>query len=189
MHTSVCGIVLFMMTSSNGNNFRVTGPLWGEFPSQTLVTRFFGVYFDFCLNKRLCKQSRRRWFETLSRSLWRHCNGGYVVSFFRNHVIIHQYPSGLLHWYLGSVGGVIGQSHKSHNAPVPYLTMQHSEQKCAHFCSECCCGIWDMRIVEFVNLAYWYISKSLWNHCSYLFLGRMKYFWRGMITGKLHHSK
>ena len=26
--------------------------------------------------------------------------------------------------------------HKSHNAPVPYLTMLHSEQKCAHFCSE-----------------------------------------------------
>ena len=28
----------------------------------------------FSLNKRLSKQSRRRWFETPSRSLWRHCN-------------------------------------------------------------------------------------------------------------------
>ena len=26
------------------------------------------------LNKRLSKQSRRQWFETTSRSLWRHCN-------------------------------------------------------------------------------------------------------------------
>ena len=30
------------------------------------------------------------------------------------------------------------QFHKSHNAPVPYPTMHHSEQKCAHFCSEWC---------------------------------------------------
>ena len=29
------------------------------------------------LNKRLSKQSRGRWFETPSRSLWRHCNGSY----------------------------------------------------------------------------------------------------------------
>ena len=39
-----------MMTSSNGNIFRVTGPLWGEFtghrefPSQTPVTRDFDVF-------------------------------------------------------------------------------------------------------------------------------------------------
>ena len=32
------------------------------------------VFFDVCLNKRLYKQSRLRWFETPSRSLWRHCN-------------------------------------------------------------------------------------------------------------------
>ena len=31
-------------------------------------------FFDLRLNKRFNKQSRRRWFETLSRSLWRHCN-------------------------------------------------------------------------------------------------------------------
>ena len=44
------------------------------FPSQRLLTRSFDVYFDLQLNKRLSKQSRRRWFETPSRSLWRHCN-------------------------------------------------------------------------------------------------------------------
>ena len=46
----------------------------GEFPSQRPVTRGFHVFFDLRLNKRLSKQSRRRWFETPSRSLWRHCN-------------------------------------------------------------------------------------------------------------------
>ena len=63
--------------------FPVTGPLWGEspvtggFPSQRPLTQSFGVFFDLRLNKRLSKQSRRRWFETPSRSLslWRHCNG------------------------------------------------------------------------------------------------------------------
>ena len=35
----------------------------------------FYVFFDLHLNKRLCKQSRRRWFETPSRSLLHYCNG------------------------------------------------------------------------------------------------------------------
>ena len=34
------------MTSSNGNIFRVTGPLCGEFPAQRPVTRSFDVFFD-----------------------------------------------------------------------------------------------------------------------------------------------
>ena len=46
----------------------------GGFLSERPVTRSFGVFFDLLLNKRLDKQSIRRWFETLSRSLWRHCN-------------------------------------------------------------------------------------------------------------------
>ena len=69
-----------MMTSSNGNIFRVTGPLCGEFtgpgefPSQRPVTRSFDVFFDLCLNKRLSKQPWGWWFETPSLSLWRHRN-------------------------------------------------------------------------------------------------------------------
>ena len=47
----------------------------GEFPSQRPVTWIFDVFFDLRLNKRLCKPSGRRWFDTPSRSLWRHCNG------------------------------------------------------------------------------------------------------------------
>ena len=74
-------IAQYMMTSSNGNIFRVTGPLCGEFtgpgefPSQRPVTRSFDVFFDLHLNKRLSKQSRGWRFETPSRPLWRHCNG------------------------------------------------------------------------------------------------------------------
>ena len=49
------------------------------FPSQRAVTRSFGVLLDLCLNKRLSKQSRRRWFETPSRSLWRHCNESWFL--------------------------------------------------------------------------------------------------------------
>ena len=73
-----------MMTSSNGNIFRVTGPLCGEFtgpgefPTQRPVTRSFDVYFDLRLNKRLSKQSWGWWFETLLCSLWRHRNGKWV---------------------------------------------------------------------------------------------------------------
>ena len=69
-----------MMTSSNGNIFRVTGPLCGEFtspgkfPTQRPVTRSFDVFFDLRLNKRLSKQPWGWWFETPSRSLWRHRN-------------------------------------------------------------------------------------------------------------------
>ena len=69
-----------IMTSSNGNIFRITGPLWGEFtgpggfPSQRPVARSFDALFNLSLNKRLDKQSRRPWFEKTSRSLWRHCN-------------------------------------------------------------------------------------------------------------------
>ena len=48
-------------------------PLPDEFPSQRPVTQSFDVSFDLRLNKRLSKQSWGWWFETPSRSLWRHC--------------------------------------------------------------------------------------------------------------------
>ena len=49
-------------------------PVTGEFPSQRPVARGFDVFFDLLLNIRLSKQSRRRWFETHLRLLWRQCN-------------------------------------------------------------------------------------------------------------------
>ena len=80
-----CGVITDsgngMMTSSNGNIFRVTGPLCGEFtgpgefPAQRPVTRSFDVFFDLRLNKRLSKQPWGWWSETPSWSLWRQCNG------------------------------------------------------------------------------------------------------------------
>ena len=94
-----------MTTSSNGNIFRVTGPLCGEFtgpgefPAQKPVTRGFDVFFDLRPNKWLSKQSWGWWFETLSWSLWRQCNAlcetilwsrGHMVSPGRYQLVIDQ---------------------------------------------------------------------------------------------------
>ena len=49
-------------------------PVTGGFPSRRPVARRFDVFFDLSLNKRLRKYSRRRWFVTPPRSLWRHPN-------------------------------------------------------------------------------------------------------------------
>ena len=72
-------VIYSMMTSSNGNIFRVTGPLCGEFTGHRWIplTKNSDAElwcFLWSLNKQLIKQSRRRWFETQSCSLWRHCN-------------------------------------------------------------------------------------------------------------------
>ena len=70
---------LTMMTSANRKIFHITGPLCGnspvsrDFPSKRAVMKGF-VFFDLRPNKQLSKQSRRRWFEMPSCSLWRHCN-------------------------------------------------------------------------------------------------------------------
>ena len=70
-----------MMTSSNGNIFRVTGHLCGEFtghrwiPLTKASDAEFDVFFDLRRNKRLSKQSWGWWFETLSRPIWRPSNG------------------------------------------------------------------------------------------------------------------
>ena len=69
-----------MMTLSNGNILRVTGPLCGEFtgpgefPAQRPVTWSFYVFIDLRLNKRLSKQPWGWWFETPPWSWWRQWN-------------------------------------------------------------------------------------------------------------------
>ena len=68
-----------MMTSSNGNNFRVTRPLreWFTVHWWIPLTKACDAElwcFRWCLNKRLSKQSRCGWFDTPSRSLRHHCN-------------------------------------------------------------------------------------------------------------------
>ena len=76
---NIQSLKLYVMTSSNGNFFRVilalcagNSPVTGEYPAQRPVTRSSDV--DLRLNKRLSKQSWCCWLETPSRSLWRQCN-------------------------------------------------------------------------------------------------------------------
>ena len=52
----------------------VTGTLWGEFTNLSQRPVPFDVFFDLHLNKRWSKHSIRWWFETPSRTLWRHHN-------------------------------------------------------------------------------------------------------------------
>ena len=75
-----------MMTLSNGNNFLAllalcagNSPGTGEFSAQKPVTRSFDVFSDLRLNKRLSQQSWGWWFETPSRSLWRHCKVNILI--------------------------------------------------------------------------------------------------------------
>ena len=74
-----------MMTSSNGNTFRVTGPLCGEFtghrwiPLTKASDAELWCFLWSALNKQLSKQSWGWWFETPSRSLWRYCNVAIVM--------------------------------------------------------------------------------------------------------------
>ena len=68
------------MTSSNGNIFRVIGPLYGEFAGHWRIPHTEASDAELCcfficaLNKRLRKQSWSWRFETPSRSLSRHYN-------------------------------------------------------------------------------------------------------------------
>ena len=65
--------IYVMMTSSNGNVFRVS-PVTGEFPAQRPVTRSFDDFFHLHLNEWLSKHWWDWWYKTPSRLLWRHCN-------------------------------------------------------------------------------------------------------------------
>ena len=85
-----CNIWYSRMTSSNENIFRVTGPLCGEFTGRRwiLLARASNAehwFFFICaFNKRITKQSWRRWNETPSCSLWRHCNDKSTLGWHEN---------------------------------------------------------------------------------------------------------
>ena len=76
---------LCMMASSNGNIFRVTGHLCGEFtcprwiPHTKASDAELWCFCDLRLDKRLRKQSWGWWLETPLGPLWRHCNGKKVT--------------------------------------------------------------------------------------------------------------
>ena len=99
----------FLMTSSNGNIFRVTGPLCGEFtglrwiPHTKASDAELWCFFVLRLNKRLSKHARHRWFETPSCSLWRHCDVesaplipagiSYYIQYKMWHEIMYPFPN------------------------------------------------------------------------------------------------
>ena len=56
----------------------ITGHRW--IPRTKPVTESVDGFFHMCLNKRLSKQSWGWWFETPSRSLWRHRNETILIS-------------------------------------------------------------------------------------------------------------
>ena len=120
-----------MMTSSNGNIFRVTGHLCGEFtdpgefPAQRPVTRNFDIFFDLRLNKRLIKQSWGWWFEMQSHPLWRHCNDSIEIwcsiSVIINVVVFRDFcvlGVGRVDW--SYVPGVMWQSNRGNHATVKF---------------------------------------------------------------------
>ena len=78
-HTSKCQLT--MMTSSNENIFRVTCPLCGEFTGHRWIPAHKIQWCGALIFSLLCalnKQSWGWWFETPSRSLWRHFNALYI---------------------------------------------------------------------------------------------------------------
>ena len=91
---------IFMMTSSNGNLFRVTGHLCGEFTGLRWIPRTkasdagLWCFLWHVPDKRLSKQSWGWWSETQSGSLWRHSNVvAHMVNVNHHHII----PIRLLH--------------------------------------------------------------------------------------------
>ena len=64
-------------------------PVTGEFQSQRPVTRSFDAFFLLRLNKRLSKLPWGWWFETSSRSSWRHCNKSGKINWKRPYLASH----------------------------------------------------------------------------------------------------
>ena len=97
----------FMMTSSNGEFFNVTGPLCGEFTGHQWIPHTkasdaeLHVFFDLRLNKQLNKQLWSWWFEMPSCSLWSHRNVLDQFQFFKES-FSWQWPKNTLFCWLDS---------------------------------------------------------------------------------------
>ena len=147
-----------MMTSSNGNIFRVTGPLCGEFtgpgefPTQRPVTRSFDVYFDLRLNKRLSKQPWGWSFETLSWSLWRQCNAKGT-------------PNG---WIMG----VVGYAWKFHYGVIKWKLFPRYWSLCGELpVTRSFDVFFELRLIKWLSKQWGRQlfetpSHSLWRHCN-----------------------
>ena len=94
---------LYMMTSSNENIFGVNGRLGGKSTGHWWIpfTKASDAelwYFYIRMNKQLSKQLRRWWFETPSRSFWRHCNESInMIHIFHPNIMTHTCQ--IKHWH------------------------------------------------------------------------------------------
>ena len=70
----VHSVLIIRMTLSNGNIFRVTRPSCGEFTGHRWIPLTKASDAGHWCFPWSAPESRRRWFETLSRLLLRHCN-------------------------------------------------------------------------------------------------------------------
>ena len=94
-----------MMPSSNGNIFRITGHLSGEFAGHRWIPREKArdaELWCFLWSTPELTVEQTWWFETPSRPLWRHCNvSNYKHSFMMtfaiklNAIILIKYPTWL----------------------------------------------------------------------------------------------
>ena len=64
-------------------------PVTGGFLSQRPLMWSYDTFFNLRLDKQLSKQSRRRWFETLLRSLWCHSTAIEVCAYLSGVVHAH----------------------------------------------------------------------------------------------------
>ena len=77
------------------------------------MTRSFDVFVDLRPNKRLSKQPWGWWFETQTRSLWRHCNVIYEFKMQGLHVFLSASDCYLWTWFEGYKMRSIYQFHNN----------------------------------------------------------------------------
>ena len=154
-----------MMTSSNGNIFRVTGPLCGEFtgpgefPTQRPVTRSFDVFFDLRLNKRLSKQNRE------AGDLSRHCGHYDVIGMLAMEIPVLHLVLDLANQIAASKIDKLKKNptmHLSHIQKAPFRN--RNVHTCAHFWYKIVhCGIF-----VWCTVGFWDVSITL---CALLWIG------------------
>ena len=105
-------------------------PVTGEFPAQRPVMRNFDVFFDLRPNQQFSKQWIRRWFGTLLRSLWCHCND----SPFTTSALVHEVA-----WH--RKGDTLLQEPWLKNNELMLPNIQYITLICARF-ALCCVLLW-----------------------------------------------
>ena len=134
-------------------------PVIGEFPTQRPVTRCFDVFFDLYLNKPLSKQLWGWWFETSSRSLWRHCNGRLTASqgSYLEHNDINPFITNTIE--LLGVSGVERIGYYSHDGTICFNKMSYMVREIISFFK-------NDNIVLPHGWLFKTPSSSLWRHCN-----------------------